>query len=171
MSLIDIILAIYPLYLSIEYIRSPDNMENMKHCLIFWILWFSLTFLSDIVNYLFWWVPFTSILSIIKVLILLFAYQSNIAKSIQTNMFNPIWDKFNNYFPPIIRNILNVCSLRFPFVNMVRYKINTFVKDFIGIIDTTNNISKHRHFIDVSQQEQIPENYLIKSSKTTVKFK
>lgn len=151
MTTVDIILAFYPLYLSIEYIRTPIDIEKMRHLLIFWVLWFTLSFSSSIVDTFLWWVPFSSVLNTLKIVILILAYQATIAKNIQTMFFYPIWDKFNSIVPPAIKKFLEILSRVFPSIQRFRIRINNFVKEFIGIVTTAEKVHHvSKHFIDTS---------------------
>ena len=149
---IDIILALYPLYLSIEAIKLPNqhqNVEHLRHCLIFWVLWFNVSFSSIIIYTFFWWVPFTSILDILKIIILILAYKSIFANTIQKIILQPLWNNFRDYFPTIFKNSLIVISTKFPIINKFRIYINDFVRNFIGVVETT--YIAQSHYNDISQ--------------------
>jgi hypothetical protein len=143
MTLFDIILALWPLKLSIDCLQlldTPNNdwrqmvtsMNKLRHCVIFWILWFSLSFCSSIIGTFFWWIPFTTFLDTIKTLLLILAYRPSIAGLIQSTIIQPSWTRFHLYFPPIFKNFIEFLCKRFPIINSYRLKLNNFITDFIG---------------------------------------
>lgn len=98
MRLTDLVIAGYPFYLSVEAIRHP-RVALLKHCLIFWVLWFTLVVSSSLVELFFWWMPFISLFDTVKLLVLVSAYRPGVADNIRSFFIQPLWAKSKKVLP------------------------------------------------------------------------
>jgi hypothetical protein len=95
------------------------------------------------------------VLDTLKIIILILAYRPGIAINIQNFILQPCWNNIQIYFPTTFRKSLEIIAKRFPSVNALRIRINDFVRDFIGIIETTEAIHRHTHYEDTAKDDNI----------------
>lgn len=143
MTFIDLLVALYPLYLSIESLKKP-KLETLKHCVTFWVLWFELIFATNIFYTLFWWLPFTSVLDFTKLLLLLLAYKEKSANLISYLLHKPLCDKLTHEFIKIYKIIRLVVNANLPYF---KEKIDNYEKNFKHWLSLFKNLQKP-HFVD-----------------------
>lgn len=161
MNFIDIILAIYPLYLSVLAIKNSNiseiqgpHINKLKHCVIFWVLWFELSFVSTIINLFFWWVPFTSVFETLKLILILMAYKPGFANALKIFFVEFVWEKSRENIPTQFLEKFKMLCQRYP--NLDKYYKMTviFMNDFIGI---TKNLQT-KHFNDTHKKYKYENN-------------
>lgn len=101
----DLLFMLYPCYLTIESIRRPRN-DQLKHCCIIWVLWYSLVWTGHFINTFLWWLPFISLFESCKLVILILALREDMAENIKSLLIQPLWQRIKKNLPKYIDKIL-----------------------------------------------------------------
>ena len=168
MNLSNIILGLYPCYLSLEAIKNPRN-EEMKHILIMWILWFTLSQIDMGVTYFLFWLPFISIFEPLKLVILILSTRPDIANNFRSLLIAPIWNKIKRRVPAYWHKLIQFSESIFPRLQTYRLQIVdqiTKAKNILAVHPpgdpggpNVTDLSNQRHnpYIDSYIQPTAPE--------------
>ena len=138
MRLTDLVIAGYPFYLSVEAIRHP-RVALLKHCLIFWVLWFTLVVSSSLVELFFWWMPFISLFDTVKLLVLVSAYRPGVADNIRSFFIQPLWAKSKKVLPLYATVGLDRLQDFWPRASHYRTKVATLFDDVSGVFKDSSS--------------------------------
>lgn len=94
--MIDYILALYPLYQSLELIKKPLN-GPMKNVLVFWIVWINMTMVTSLIHKVLWWFPVIQLFDLLKYLIFISLYQPNISEQFRVIFLVQLWKHSKKY--------------------------------------------------------------------------
>jgi len=123
MKTIDFLVMIYPCYLSMQAIRKPKNNE-LRHVCVIWILWFSLVFVTSVIDTLFWWIPFISLFDTVKLLLILLSLREDIADNIRSLLIQPVFNRLKKSIPVYYALVLDRAEAILPALAHYRANVN-----------------------------------------------
>ena len=172
MNIGNIILAAYPCYLSLEALKKP-RIEEMKHLLIMWILWYCLSLVGLTINMFLFWIPFIGIFDTIKLIILILAIRGDIANNFRSLLIAPMWNKIKRRVPVYWNKILELSETIFPKIQQNRYYLMTYLNKLKHLILLTpiSPTQKNNPYIDPYLDQHPPSSPSTSSSTQRVKLR